>query len=222
MSDRAEKEDYEIFELGFTIIVFLGARGDKGLLLHHQKGRWDFHHYGSIAWDSFHQQVYRNFKAETLSLTDLEQRGIKMPALGEYMQGTRGLSWTDNFSSEAPFDKVPAGVLRKLKSLSVDPADVYLVLLEDFYETSLGDGRYLYPHSAFWAKSAALEEVRRLQTEETDAAKREWYRYYVKEVSLSVDKSKKMITASLNIEPYEHYSIDDVLRLLAARIRPQK
>jgi hypothetical protein len=55
---------------------------------------------------------------------------------------------------------------------------------------------------------------------ERDPAKREFYEYSIKRVLLSADESRGTVRAKLDIGSYEHYSIDDVLRLLAASPSP--
>ncbi|MHC9541498.1 MAG: hypothetical protein AB9903_18495 [Vulcanimicrobiota bacterium] len=208
-------QQFDFYEVESTVIHFKGAMGSRGVLVYRPDDRWEYHSYGSILWDSLHQQVYRNHKGEALTEKDLNCRGIRLPRAEEYQYQTKGMDWKDNFESSISFAEVPGKLLSKLKRHPRDPKSVYLVLYEDCYETSFGDGRFLYPAAAFWTESDALDEITNRQNNETDSARNEFYRYYVKEITVSVDESKKHIAADLNIEVYEHYSLNDIIRLLA-------
>jgi hypothetical protein len=207
-------EEFEIYEVGSTPVIFWGARGQKGALAFRQDTGWEFHPSESIPWDSYHQEVYRNFKGDRLTEADLKDRDIPMPSFEDYDKQPRILAWSDNFRSEMPYAEVPKHVLRELRGHKGEPVEVYLVLEEDFYETCFGDGKFLYPLAALWAKTAAEEEMKRLIEEERDPAARKWDRYSIKEAELSADDSKKTVTARLNIRLFEHYTIEDIMRLL--------
>ncbi|MBI2266401.1 MAG: hypothetical protein HYU64_14750 [Armatimonadetes bacterium] len=208
--------ELEFYELEENILCFLGTRGDRGILRSPGGGPWEYHPPGSLAHDSFHQQVYRNFKADLLTSKGLEERGILLPDTAAYEGSVQGVRWEDNFESEVELREVPPGLRPELGRGDGEPLDVYLVLLEDAYETGFGDGRYLYPVDAFRTKGEAMEEVKRIEREEEDPAKREWYRYSLKRVRLTLDEARQRVVADLGIEPYEHYSIRDVLRLLVS------
>jgi len=208
---------FEIYQVGNTIVLFLGVMGNEGLMIHKGADLWEYHPPVSLVWDSFHQQVYRNFKAEALSVEEMERSGVRMPDLAACDVPAHGRSWADNFNAEAPFSAVPRGVLPELRRHAGEEMEVFLVLMEDRYETSFGDGRFLYPTAAFWTRNAAECHMRQLVQNETDPAKREWYQYSLKQVRLLPDDSTGAVKAMLDINPYEHYTIEDVLRLLAAR-----
>lgn len=218
----SEAAPYEIFELDPNILIFLGNWGDRGLMRRHGSGEWEFHPSGSLVWDSFHQEVYRNFKASRLTPQNLEHRGIPLPDLEEASKNSRGMAWQDNFKAAVPWSEVPPGVCRELAQHAGERVDAYLVLVEDGYETSFGDGRYLYPEVAFWTRRAAQQEIKRRQEGETDSAKRQWYRYSVKRVTLLPNEAKDRVLSELNVQVYEHVSLDDVLRLLAEQYDPKR
>ncbi|MDQ7822296.1 MAG: hypothetical protein RDV48_05835 [Candidatus Eremiobacteraeota bacterium] len=212
------EEFNEIYEIGESILIFLGTMGFNGLLTYGREGEWKYHDPESLAWDCYHQEVFRNFKADRITLHDLEERGIALPNPEKIPAPSPGKTWADNFNAKTRLDKVPPAVREHLKSRSPGPVKVYLVLVEDFYETSFGDGRFLYPEAAYYTREAAGEKISRLQREEPDKAKREWYRYTLKEVILRVEGAE--IVADLNIDSFEHYSIEDIVRLLS-RLRPK-
>jgi hypothetical protein len=211
--------EVEIRELGSLVLVFLGTWGSQGVLQRSRDGQWKFHPPGSLAWDSFHQEIYRNYKGDALTQADLDSRGISLPDLEGYLAQNQAREWKDNFKAQAALADVPKELLPHLKQHFGETLDAYVVLLEDHYETSFGDGKFLYPEAASWTRTEAEKYIKTKISSEPDPAKREWYRYSIKMVLLRVDKTAQQVSADLNIESYEHYSIDDVLRLLSSYYR---
>lgn len=206
-------EAYETFS--GTLLVFLGLQGSDGVLRLSKAGAWEFLPAGSVAWDGYHQEIYRNFRGDPLDANALAERGIVLPPLAEY-RNRPGVSWQDNFPSELPLAEVPAELRQRL---APGTFPVFLVMEEDGYETSLGDGKYLYPERAYRDRAHAerfLEERRREAEDPSkaqDPAKAEWYRYTLKEIRVMVDGER--VRAELALENFEHVSLGDVLRLLA-------
>lgn len=211
-------EAYETFS--GTVLVFLGLQGSDGALRLSQGGAWEFLPAGSLAWDGYHQEIYRNFRGDPLDAKALADRGLELPPLGPY-RNRPGVSWQDNFPSKMPLAEVPAE-LRPRLSPGMFP--VFLVMMEDGYETSFGDGKYLYPERAYRDRAQAerfLEERRREAEDPTkakDPAKARWYRYTLKEIRVTVDGER--VSAELALESFEHVSVGDVLRLLAESTEP--
>lgn len=209
--------DADFYELNESILIFLGLRGSSGLWVYGSGGMWEFHAPGSLAWDGYHQETYRNMKADSIAREEIEKRGVTLPSLDVLPAHAPVRQWSDNFKHETRFSEVPRGLLRDLKQHAGEPMEAYLVLLEDLYETGLGDGKYLYPEAAHWTCLEAERDIKRRVNEEPDPAKRQWYRYTVKNVVLLVSLAEQKVVLEPNIDRYEHYSIDDVLRLLAVR-----
>ena len=200
--------EFQIFKTdGGTVGVFLGAMGCEGVLLS-REGGWGFHPAGSKVWDSLHQEAYRSHRVDFLKPEDLAAKGIVLPDLAQY-RGRPAMQWHENFPAVMPADKVPAAVLRHL---SGGPHPVFLVLLEDRYETGMGDGKFLYPEAAFWERQAAERFIADRKAHEKDPAKRQWYEYSLKEVVLR--RAGAEVAAELRLEPYQHFSVEDVVRLL--------
>jgi hypothetical protein len=207
----------ELYETDSVVVAFLGSGGSDGLLRHDGRSGWSFHPAGSLVWDSFHQGVYRNFKASRLTAADLERRGISPPPADQY-RGTPAVAWKDQFNAEIPLSAVPPGMLDRLKEDGARERSVYLVLYEDLYETAFGDGCFLYPQAAFWTENDARIFLRLQLTKESERPKNEvGYKYSLKEIRLSADESGQKLSAALNVETYEHYSVEDVVRLLAGK-----
>ncbi len=173
--------------------------------------RWTFHPEGSTRHDSLHQEVHRNHHADTLTQEEFAQLGIPLPDVEQY-RGAPTARWEDNISLSAAAFEVPAALRARLES---GPSSAWLVLLEDHYETMFGDGEYLYPRAAFWDKVDAEHYIEDTRLAETDAAKRQWYGYTVREVPLRLDRARSAITIAQGPGPNEHFDIADVVRLLA-------
>lgn len=208
----------ELYETDSGLIVaFLGSGGSGGVLRHDEPLGWTFHPAGSVVWDSFHQGVYRNFRADRLTSEDLEQRGIPPPPANEYGR-IPAVLWKDQFNAEIPLSAVPPGILDRLKEDGSWQRSVYLVLYEDVYETAFGDGCFWYPQAAFWTENDARIFLRLRLTQESERpANQLGYKYRLKEIRLRADETGQKLAAALDVESYEHYSVDDVVRLLAGR-----
>ena len=124
------------------------------------------------------------------------------------------MGWKDNFATEISVSAVPAGILARLKEHASQHLSVYLVLYEDVYETVFGDGRFLYPEAAFWDEDAARSFLRLRETAESKRpAGQLGYKYSLKVIQFR--ESQGTLAATLNIEDYEHYSVEHIVRLLA-------
>ena len=99
---------------------------------------------------------------------------------------------------------------------------VHLILFEDRYETSFGDGKFLYAHAAFWDAEQCQACLRRLiEEEELKVAAGFYslgYAFTAKEMSLRLDLATQRIEADLRIATYEHYDLNEVLLLLDPRM----
>jgi len=211
-----ERSACELYETDSeNVVAFLGSWGSEGLLNFHERSGWTFHPAGSIAWDSFHQGVYRNHKAHRLTSVDLERRGIPAPPADRYGR-TPAVDWKDNFNAELPLSAVPPGILDRLRENGSRQSSVYLVLYEDVYETAFGDGCFWYLQGAFWTENEARIFLRLRLAQEAERPKNELgCKYRLKEIRLSADETEQKLAAALEIEKYEHYSVEDVVRLLA-------
>lgn len=122
------------------------------------------------------------------------------------------------FRMEMAFGKVPPGILQRLKQESSRQASVYLVLYEDVYETAFGDGCFWYPQAAFWTENDARIFLQlRLAMESERPENQLGYKYRLKEIRLSADETDRKLAAAQDVEEHEHYSVEDVVRLLAGK-----
>jgi len=210
----------QVFEAdsGDLVIAFLGIMGSDGLLIWRGEKGWEFHEAQSVTWDGLHQAVYRNSRATQIDAAALKARGIPWPEPTVYRSSSR--QWKDNFTSAVPFSAVHESVLGRLTSGSALP--VYLILYEDLYETAFGDGKFLYPHAAFWDAAQGKSCLERLQDEETLKIKAGFYSigcaFTANEVLIRADPAAQEVVADLRIEAYQHYDLNKILLLLDPRM----
>jgi hypothetical protein len=210
----------QVFEAdaGGQVIAFLGAMGGDGLLIWRDDRGWEFHEPNSLAWDSQHQATYRNSRSTPTDEAGLQARGIPWPDPATWPRTSR--QWKDNFVSAIPFSPALESALGALAGGATLP--VHLILFEDRYETAFGDGKFLYPHAAFWDAEQCQTCLQRLREEEQlkDAAGFHslGHAFTARELTICLDAQARQVVADLRIEAYEHYHLNDVLLLLDPRM----
>jgi len=206
----SEPVPFEAFDtVEDIVVVFLGPMGAEGVLVHRGGEAWEFFGPGTVEWDGWHQGVYRNFRASRLGADELRRRGIALPALDAYRSRPPG-QWTDRFPVEMPAGEAPRQVLARLTAGALA---VHVILFEDRYETSFGDGKFLYPEAAFEDPAAAEAWVRAKVAAMTSPEERQWHAYTVKPVALRLDAARRVLQTDPQ-GPYEHYAIRDVVHHL--------
>ena len=104
---------YELYDVtSGPVVAFVGEGGFGGVLIYWHSSCREFFRTGSTAWDMNHQAVYRNFRGELLTSTDLEKRGIPLPPPINQFTNQRGMEWKENFTWEVPFAQVPPDAWR--------------------------------------------------------------------------------------------------------------
>jgi len=214
MENTENNNKYDFFELDSgTILAFPGITGSEGLLVF-RGTEWNYYPVESEYWDYFHQTVYKNHRAVSLKQSDLDKIGIPVPA-------------TKNITPPSPEKSLKTGILlseipshlrKKLEHYKV----IYLLLKEDEYEKSMGDGRYLYPEKVFIDRASARIYLSNLKKQQRSNKGNRGensnitpgYTYRLKKIQFRLDKKEKKLTADLDIRRYEHYSIEDIIRLL--------
>jgi hypothetical protein len=206
---------HQIFEtFSDSILVFLGEGGNAGVLRRLESGAWQHLQAGSKEWDYFHQLVYRNFKADELTEQELALRGIALPDLEAYASKAKPVAWSQNFDGEVSFESVNPEVLADLLARP-SPQALFVVLIEDAYESAFGDGVALDAEAAFLDEAPARAFLDYKNAENEKRKKDELgYRFTLKSISVSVDTVQRQVVAQLNIEKYEHYTLAGVLELL--------
>lgn len=188
-----------------TLVAFIGDEGNLGVLQFRQGQGWLLHTAGSVAWDAWHQAAFRNRRSSPVAAEELRARGFPTPEVPEAGNLPLLMDWAANFRATLPLTAVPAPVISRLSD-SRGVGRVFLVLQEDLYESSFGDGKFLTPAAAFWEAADARAFILRQGKPG----------FTVKTVKLRVDAERRQLCADLGVELYEHYSIEDVVRLLSS------
>jgi hypothetical protein len=85
-----------------------------------------------------------------------------------------------------------------------------VVLSEDIYETNLGDGEFHYFQDVFLTREDAQSYV--------DRAPAEGERFHLRTMSIRLD-SGALSSPDFKIELFDHYTVEEVLKALEARLR---
>jgi hypothetical protein len=91
---------------------------------------------------------------------------------------------------------------------------VYLVLLEDLYESNYGDGVFHYPEAAFIGYSDVEEYIAACQ--EADES-REWHQYHVRRVQVRLQNGT-LDCPEMEHKLYDHFGTRDTLRLVEKQL----
>jgi hypothetical protein len=121
-------EYYETF--GGVVLAFVGDRGSEGVCSFRAgEGTWHYEPWGSKAWDAWHQEVYRNFRADVVDAPP-----VPLPPLPEIT----AQSWASNFQPEAELRDGP--LVEYVRDAQGGQITVFYVVQEDKYESLMGDG----------------------------------------------------------------------------------
>ncbi|KAF0244645.1 MAG: hypothetical protein FD180_2312 [Planctomycetota bacterium] len=205
----ADPDALDFRELDGGLVAFIGVDGSHGVLQFREGQGWLLHAAGSVTWDALHQETYRQFRGDRVSAEEIRARGIALPEIPEADSLPPLRAWSENFRAQVPLETVPRPVRWRVEAAS-GTKRVYLVLEEDLYESSFGDGRFLYPVAAFWE----VEEAHAFAAAKNAGLANSRPSHTVREVRLRMDHGRGELKAELAIEVFEHYSINDVIRLL--------
>ncbi len=177
-----------------------------------EKKGWEFITPGSIHWDSYHQEIYRNFR-----YNHCETREIKdLPPLPE-VPDFKTISWHDNFQPEDPFNSADfPNIAQFLEKQPDHSLQIFFILHEDSYETVFGDGKFLYYDNKVFLSEKEAEAYAMKNTSHEKLG----YRYYVR--SFGIEIHGGTITSD-DFEPelFEHYKMDYILLDLEALLANQ-
>ncbi len=157
-------------------------------------------------WDALHQRIYRNFRSDPIERKDLPPNLPTPPSAAPLVP---------------PIPKPPAPppvfqseefprVARYMELLTLASTVVYLVLLEDLYETTLGDGEFHYPEAAFISYSEVEAYI--AACEQADEY-REWHEYHVRRIQIRL-QDDILDCPEMEHRLYDHFGARDCLHLL--------
>ena len=162
--------------------------------------KWELIDPRGIRWDAVHQRIYRNGRADKISKAELPANfppppdsippeAINLPPLPK--------------EAQLLAETYPA-VTKYLGTLENKSFEIYVVLIEDLYESELGDGKFHYLDSIFIDQASAEEYCTKSKTD-TDA-------YHLRKCRVKLDGA--VILCQLSKQPFDHLSGWEVLKLM--------
>ena len=171
---------------------------------------WEFLVPDSPVWDSAHQEIFRNGRAERIWP---EKFPIALPPLPPIPPGPFP-KWKDHFLPASP---IRVGQFPSIAALFAAgrPGGVtaFVVLFEDPYETSLGDGEFHYFRDAFLTREDAERYVQQTQSDTE--------RFHLRSMTIALD-GNTFAFPDFDPKLFDRYSVEEVLLVLEARLgRPE-
>lgn len=172
--------------------------------------QWEFLVPGSPTWDAIHQGIYRNMHGyDPVDPGEVPPDLPPLPAVpdGPFPKREHYVLPTEGVESSGY--RAVAKLLRDRENGTVT---VFVVLCEDGYETSFGDGEFHYFENAFLDKDDAQRYMDRCPSE-WDQAQRQWYRLHLRTVTITLDH-EALAFPGFKLEPYDQYTPVQVLQSL--------
>lgn len=194
------------------ILGFCGRKGFGGVYCYwlDESDTWEFFHDGTKEWDRFHQKVYWQGRADTIKFSELKGKVPPVPPKPP-RKATRGT--VDLPEKEAPYTSATKELLEKITACAGKRLPVYVVLMENRYETVFGDGCFRHFESAFFDESSAQSHI------ENDFEPHEFIEFHIREVHLVASENGVVLdTKGAKISPFDHFGLRQICDDLAAKI----
>jgi hypothetical protein len=166
--------------------------------------RWEFIDPRGIRWDAVHQRIYRNGRADKVSKEDLPANfppppdsipaeAINLPSLPK----------------QAPLlaKNYPA-VAKYLSTFENKSVEIYVVLIEDLYESKFGDGKFHYPDCIFLDEATAQQYCSKNKNDNDD--------YHLRKCRLILDDGS--ISCEFFKQSFDHIGGWEVLKLMNEKL----
>ena len=169
-------------------------------------GAWEFLAFNSPEWDSAHQGIYRNSRVTAVKPA-VRAAPPPLPTIppGPFLE------WKGHFLSDRP---IPAAtypsVAGFVSSASGATLTLFVVLYEDAYETSFGDGEFHYFRDVFVVR----EDAERMM----DQKPREWERLHLRSATVRLDQGA-FAFPDFDCRLFDRYNPEEVLAALDTRLR---
>jgi len=150
-------------------------------------------------WDSAHQRIYRNSRADKILRDDLPAH---FPPPPNSIPPEALIPVVNRPPETFPSDDY-AALTRHIESLKEKTLRVYLVLFEDKYESLVGDGEFHYPQDAFVDRVSAKRFMRKGS---------QAYKYHLRELSIRL-RDGVLDCPDLELMMFDHFSGKDVLSM---------
>ena len=166
--------------------------------------KWEFIDPRGIRWDAVHQRIYRNGRSDKISKEDLPANfppppdsippeAINLPPLPK----------------QAPlFAETYPAVAKHLSTFENKSVEIYVVLVEDLYESELGDGKFHYPDCIFLDEATAQEYCSKNKNDNND--------YHLRKCRLKLDDAA--ILCEIFKQSFDHIGGWQVLKLMNEKL----
>jgi hypothetical protein len=190
-----------------AIYACVGAMAGEPLFVMREPpaGAWAFLVPDSPEWDAAHQGIFRNARVAAVT----PETAAALPPLPPIPSGPFP-EWKEHFLPREPIStaKYPR-IARFFAAGRHEQVTLCVVLYEDTYETSFGDGEFHYFRDVFDAREDA---------ERVMAGKRgEWERLHLRTMSVRLDRGAFVFT-DFAPQLYDRYKPEEVLVAWEARL----
>lgn len=194
------------------ILGFCGRKGFGGVYCFwlDQSDTWEFFHAKTKEWDRFHQKVYWQSRADPIKFSELKGKVPPVPPkpLRNAKPNVSALP-----EKEAPYTSATKELLEKITACAGKRLPVYVVLMEDRYETSVGDGCFRHFESVFFDELSAQSHI------ENDVEQHELLWFHIRKVHLVATENGVVLdTKGTNISPFDHFGVQEICENLAEKI----
>jgi len=169
-------------------------------------GEWEFLVPNSLAWDAAHQSIYRNSRITAVG----PEVSAALPPLPAIPRGPFP-EWKEHFLPAKPIPAANypsvAGFVSRASEATVT---LFVVLHEDAYETSFGDGEFHYFRDVLITR----EDAQRLM----DQKHGEWERLHLRSMTVRID-GDAFAFPELDLRLFDRYKPEEALAALEARLR---
>ena len=167
--------------------------------------KWEFLQPDSERWDAVHQRVYRNFRADRINR---DQLPANLPPAPESIAPE--LLIPPPPPPPETFLRTNYAKLDERLQKHDGAMPVFLVLVEDMYESRNGDGKFHYPEKIVFSE----EEAYSLKASSDDT-----YSYHVRAGLVWLDG--ETIGCEVPCRTFDHFSYADVLRMADEKLATQ-
>jgi len=209
-SIRIDKSQATYFETDGSVIASVGPMASTAMFrldsMNRETAQWLLLDPNSPKFDYFHQYIFRNQHASLLAPEEIE----KLPELpDEVSYAPKSKEDYHRPAGNIKADDYPA-LTRMLLARPSKASPVYVVLKEDTYETSCGDGCYRYLDSVYLDRTAAEAHIAAI-----DAT--EWYRGYLRQLTIAV-ADECLDIPDFELALFDNFKVADVFNLVNERL----
>ena len=196
------------------ILGFCGRKGSWGVYCYwlDESDTWEFCHAGTKEWDRFHQKVYWQGRADPVTFNELKD---KVPPIPHQLppKAIRDVVDLPEKEEPLPLTSVANKLLVRINACPGRRLTVYVVLMENKYDTVFGDGCYRDFESAFFDESSAQSHIK------NDFEPNEFLEFPIRKVHLVASENWVVLdTKGAKISPFDHFRLQQICDNLAAKI----